>query len=311
MKENIVPETLPPHDNSFYQSNLFFTKENNKNVHCYFHASNRGWVFPLNMHSHEFYEINLIVGGQGFHYINNQRLNINVGDVFILPPNCKHGYFEISNLEIFHILINDDFISFYKKHFKSMNGFDSLFNIEPNLRSQTINNAFLHLTKEQFNEILKDIENLLQYSENNVYHYNIQSAMTFQMICKFCNFHQQSITKTQNSQAKNSYVPLIIFSIEFMKKNLSQKLTNDSIAKELSISTTSFKRHFKEIVKMPPMEYLTKLRIKQSKKLLRNTTDSLINIALECGFFDTAHFFRQFKKFENISPSEYRRNQTK
>ena len=96
-----------------------------------------------------------------------------------------------------------------------------------------------------------------------------------------------------------------------MKKNLSQKLTNDSIAKELSISTTSFKRHFKEIVKVPPMEYLTKLRIKQSKKLLRNTTDSLINIALECGFFDTAHFFRQFKKFENISPSEYRRNQTK
>ena len=311
MEKNIVPETLPPHDNTFYQSNLFFTKESNKNVHCYFHASNRGWLFPLNMHSHEFYEINLIVGGQGMHYINNQRLNINVGDVFILPPNCKHGYYEILNLEIFHILINDEFLSFYKKQFKSMNGFDSLFNIEPNLRSQTINNAFLHLSKEQFNEILNDIENLLQYSENNVYHHNIQSAMTFQLICKFCNFHQQAITKTQNSQAKNSYVPLIIFSIEFMKKNLSQKLTNDSIAKELSISPTSFKRHFKEIVKVPPMEYLTKLRIRQGKKLLRNTNESLINIALECGFFDTAHFFRQFKKYENISPSEYRKLHSK
>ena len=38
-----------------------------------------------------------------------------------------------------------------------MIGYDSLFNIEPNLRSQTINNGFLHLSKEQFNEILQKI----------------------------------------------------------------------------------------------------------------------------------------------------------
>lgn len=308
MNSKNIPEKLSLHETTFYSSNLFFIKEKEKNVNCYFHATNRGGHFPILMHSHEFYEINLVIGGQGIHYINNNKIETEIGDVFILPPNYRHGYFEINNLEIFHILLSHEFLNFYNKKLKSMNSFDSLFNIEPNMRSTNIKNAFLHLSKEQFNEILKDINHLMQYCEENTYNYNIQTSITFQLICKFCYFYKQNLLQKQNFQAKNSYVPLIIFSIEFMKKNLSKKLTNNIIAKELSISTSSFKRYFKNIIKSPPMAYLTKLRIEYSKKLLINTKDSLINIALECGFFDTSHFFRLFKKLENISPSNYRKN---
>ena len=88
----------------------------------------------------------------------------------------------------------------------------------------------------------------MQYCEENTYNYNIQTSITFQLICKFCYFYKQNLLQKQNFQAKNSYVPLIIFSIEFMKKNLSKKLTNNIIAKELSISTSSFKRYFKNII---------------------------------------------------------------
>lgn len=302
-----VPETLPKHTNAYFTSNLFFSKESRKSVQCYFHASNRGWSFPIGMHSHEFYEINFIVGGQGVHYINNQKLNTEAGDVFIIPPNSSHGYFEISNLEIFHILIGTDFLSLYKNALKSMNGFEALFNIEPALRGQRINKAFLHLSKEQFDEIVNDLNQLMQYSENTVYHHNIQASIVFQLICKFCNFYQIKLSEKQFSQAKNSYTPLIIYAMEFMKKNLSKKITINIIAKELSISPASFKRYFTEIVKVPPMEYVTKLRIKQSKKMLRTTNNSLMTIAFDCGFYDTSHFFRQFCKFEKMTPSEYRK----
>ena len=310
MKNTFIPETLPSHGTPFYSSTAFFDESTKKMVNCYFHASNRGWLFPIAMHSHEFYEVNLIVGGQGIHYINNQRINIEAGDVFILPPNHKHGYFEINNLEIFHILINHDFFTLFKKNLKLMNGFDSLFNIEPIMRGQTTN-AFLRLSKEQFDNVLTDVNNIMQYPEENIYHHNIQTAIVFSLISKFCTFHQQSLLKKQVSEAKNSYVPLIIFSIEYMKKNLSQKLTNETIAEILSISPATFKKHFKEITKTPPMEYFMKLRINQSKKLLKTTNESLLSIAMACGFFDTAHFFRQFKKFENMSPSEYRKRPSK
>ena len=307
MSNIVVPESLSPHSNPHFYSNDWFTEENQRKVCCYFHASNRGWTFPIRMHSHEFYEINIVVGGEGVHYINDEKLNIEVGDIFILPPNFEHGYFEISNLEIFHILLGPDFFSMYKNSLKSMEGYISLFNIEPSLRGTQLKNAFLHLSKEQFDDILDDINRLMQYVEENTYHYNIQSAFVFQIICKFCIYYRTTALPEKHTQAKLSYAPMIVFAAEFMKKNISQKITVETIAKELSISQATFQRYFTDIMKISPMEYLTKLRIKQSKKLLRNTDKAIVFIAYECGFYDAPHFVRQFKKHEGISPSEYRK----
>ena len=308
MSNITIPDSLSTHETPHFYSKEYFTKENMRGVRCYFHASNRGWTFPLRMHSHEFYEINIVVGGEGVHYINNEKITIEIGDVFILPPNLEHGYFEIANLEIFHILLGPDFFSTYKNSLKSMEGYVSLFSVEPSLRGSQLKNAFLHFSKTQFDDILDDINRLMQYSEDNIYHYNIQSAFVFQIICKFCISYRTTVLQKKNVQAKISYAPMIVFSIEFMKKNLAQKITIDTIARELSISPATFQRYFISIMKISPMEYLTKLRIKQSKKLLRTTDKAIVFIAYECGFYDSPHFFRQFKKHEGITPTEYRKS---
>ena len=308
MSKNIIPDYLPKHENPHYYANKWFTKENKRSVCCYFHASNRGWSFPIDMHTHEFYEINIVLGGQGVHYINDEKLEIEIGDVFILPPNFEHGYFEIFDLDIFHILIGKDFFSMYKNNLTAMNGYVSLFNIEPSLRGTQLKNAFLHLSKEQFDDILGDINRLMQYSEDTIYHFNIQAAYVFEIICKFCIYYHTKALLKKHSQTKNSYAPMIVYAMEFMKKNLTQKITIETVAKELSISPATFQRHFTEIMKISPMEYLTKLRIKQSKKLLRTTDKAVIFIAYECGFYDSPHFFRQFKKYEGMTPTEYRKS---
>jgi len=178
------------------------------------------------------------------------------------------------------------------------------------LNEEDVKNAFLHLSKEQFDDILDDINRLMQYSEENVYHYNLQAAFSFQIICKFCIYYRATTLPKKNIQAKNSYAPMIVFAIEFMKKNLAQKITIETIAQELSISAATFQRYFLDIMKISPMEYLTKLRIKQSKKLLRTTDKAIVFIAYECGFYDSPHFFRQFKKHEGITPTEYRKIST-
>ena len=102
---------------------------------------------------------------------------------------------------------------------------------------------------------------------------------------------------------------MIVFAIEFMKKNLSQKLTIEMIAQELHISESTFKRYFHEITDVTPMEYLINLRIQQSKKMIRTTNKSITFIAYECGFYDSSHFLRLFKKFEGITHSEYKKLQ--
>lgn len=67
-------------------ANYFLSEEQKKQVmlFCYFHKND----FPIQMHSHEFYEINIIAEGTGRHYIENNSYPITSGDFFIGKPKA-------------------------------------------------------------------------------------------------------------------------------------------------------------------------------------------------------------------------------
>ena len=273
-----IPDTLPAHaTHPLYENEQFFGKDDMKSVHCYFHDN--AFKFPIGMHQHTFYEINLITSGKGIHYINHEKMEIETGDLFILPPNTEHGYFDISDLKIFHILLDSKFFSLYKRYLKAMDGYDSLFNIEPKLRTPKNKNSFLHLSNAQFKQISSYIDCLFQHIEPNIYEYNTQTAIVFQMICAFCRYYKEAIFPAQSSRLNTAYTPIIIYAMEYINKNLSNKLTVSSIATQLFISSTTLKRYFTKIVGIPPMQYVTKQRIEQSKKLLQKTDKSITSIA--------------------------------
>ncbi len=56
------------------------------------------------------------------------------------------------------------------------------------------------------------------------------------------------------------------------------------------------------------IDYLNQARVAHSKKLLANTSMSLIDIANECSFGDQSYFSRVFKRYEGVSPKQYRFN---
>ena len=54
-------------------------------------------------------------------------------------------------------------------------------------------------------------------------------------------------------------------------------------------------------------EYLTSVRLSIAKKLLEQTSLSIIQICLEAGYQDPSHFAKIFKKKEGARPAEYRK----
>ena len=46
----------------------------------------------LDMHTHDFFEIAYILKGNGYHYFNGDKHEINAGDLFLLTPNGQHNY---------------------------------------------------------------------------------------------------------------------------------------------------------------------------------------------------------------------------
>ena len=89
--------------------------------------------------------------------------------------------------------------------------------------------------------------------------------------------------------------------------NISKPLSNDIIARRLSMSTNAFLRLFRENAGMSPQLYSRIRRIEKACILLHYSKLDIKQIASETGFCDRFHFSRVFKKLRSTDPAEFRR----
>ena len=95
--------------------------------------------------------------------------------------------------------------------------------------------------------------------------------------------------------------------LECLKKNYSNsdfKISN--LADTINMSEKHFRRIFLEVYQKTPYLFLQEFRIRKAEILLLNTSKSISDIGLQCGFADVYSFSHSFKNHNGISPSEYR-----
>lgn len=97
----------------------------------------------------------------------------------------------------------------------------------------------------------------------------------------------------------------LLRSIRYIKENFAQPISLDQIAQEGGLSKCHFCREFKKETGMTPMQFLSRMRIKRSKQLLRKNLP-VSTIAMKVGFHDLSSFNRHFRSFVGLSPTEFR-----
>lgn len=95
--------------------------------------------------------------------------------------------------------------------------------------------------------------------------------------------------------------------LAYIQENCAEKLTLEQIAASADVSTRECLRTFQTMLKMTPFEYLIDCRVRRAADRLLSTSDSILDIALSCGFSSASYFCRIFKKTTGQSPSEYKR----
>ncbi|MFC5406250.1 helix-turn-helix domain-containing protein [Cohnella soli] len=85
-----------------------------------------------------------------------------------------------------------------------------------------------------------------------------------------------------------------------------QHMKVEMLAEKLNLSTSYFFHIFKACFGVSPQSYLITSRVMAAKKLLRESLDSLEQIADRCGFGNVHYFYRVFKKAEGVTPAAYR-----
>lgn len=94
------------------------------------------------------------------------------------------------------------------------------------------------------------------------------------------------------------------FAVDYIRKNLHQKLSIESIAKMAYVSKSNFFKMFKDELGTSPNEFILHERISRAKELLKSR-NSIKETAFQTGFSDTNYFTRVFKQLVGMTPKSY------
>ncbi|MNC55785.1 HTH-type transcriptional activator Btr [compost metagenome] len=93
-----------------------------------------------------------------------------------------------------------------------------------------------------------------------------------------------------------------------MERNPSRINGMDQLAEMAGLSKYHFIRQFKRHTGVTPLEFLTKVRMRQAVILLRETGLSVDEVAKELGYAGSSYFIKVFHKWVGFTPGEFRQH---
>ncbi len=257
---------------------------------------------PYPLHTHDFSELVIILGGMGTHITRYSRFEIFSGDVFVINGETAHGYENPENLHLVNIMYRPELLSRNASDLTSLPGYHVLFNLEPKFRENHQFNSRLHLTPGQTSGIIpliEEIENELE--SNNPGRLFMASARFYSLLGHLCRIYSD---KDINS---NRQLIRIGKALGLLENSIKRHVSLAELSELTAMSVSTLNRSFKEATGYSPVEYHLKIRIKKAGEILCSTNLSITEVANRTGFDDSNYFSRQFKKTTGISPLEFRK----
>ena len=224
------------------------------------------------------------IKGRGELRFKGEIYSVDPGDAMLLTVPEDHYYYFPENSDSWEFI----FITMYGR--ETMRIFRQLQKqtgvmIKFDINSPPVKKAFAICQKSERNEI----EN--QYTA---------SALTYDFLMSLLEYVKPA------GQGENIPPEFISRVSDYCLKNIDKPVSVNDMAKCAGYSRYHFTRLFKEHTGKGPQYFMNELRIRMAVRLLQTEQLSVKEIAQRCGFEDVSYFCKIFRKFQKVSPNEFR-----
>lgn len=167
-------------------------------------------------------------------------------------------------------------------------------------------------TLEELPELYAEVRDLSKYSfyvgEEDVlgYGYNCSRKDLEEVRDIGARKERERAAENRNISDRREYSRPVKESIGIIEQNYNQNLSLEDICSRVLVSKNYFCYLFKRETGMSVWNYLTVIRLQHAKRLLEETNLRSYEVAFQVGYDNPSYFSKIFKKYENMTPNEYR-----
>lgn len=253
------------------------------------------WPKFSDAHFHNCYELYYLLNGSVNYLIGNEIFSINPFDLVWIPKNVLHKTRpdKVESFKRLLVYIDPKIIEEFSKE-------------DPNLNKLFSNTNVIRFSQNHNNkwkEILETIAN----------EYNKVDAKNMLLIKSYLGilFVEASQLLEENELSnisEESDIPEKLNGIiRYINTNYFNDITLETLSQEFYFHPVYISTLIKKHLGITFSEYLNKIRIQKSIRILKNSKYSITEVATICGFNSSNHYCKMFKAYMKTSPLQFRK----
>lgn len=262
-----------------------------------------GKFFPCPWHYHPEYELVSVVKSTGRRMVGDNIGHFKEGDLVLLGPLLPHLWSNDAKFisgkgnslaEAIVIHFKENFLGEHLFKIPEMEAFKNF------LRMANRGIVIMGSARTKINSLMENMQdkNGLQRLSSLFSIFDILSGtMEYELLAS------PGFVKDINLNGSDRLNKVI----NYIMQNFDQDISLPKVASNANMSLTAFCNFFKENYRLTFVEYLNTVRVGHACKLLFDKDRNVVDVAYECGYNNLANFNKQFRKYKNMTPTEYRK----
>ena len=246
----------------------------------FYHEKEQGFLFPGE--AHPMLELTYVDQGALHSVVNGQDLLLKQGDLVVYGPDQWHMQYADIGVAPRYVTISFD-----------LSGADP---------TPLLNRKF---TAPQ--NVVQVLQNMLREQERMDPYSNdiILAQLKLLLLLLLRETASPRGGKLQASNAIHAENEIIRQAQQYISTHIREKLSVPLVARQVDVSPSYLTALFHKNLQISPGEYIRRIKLQESKQMIRENNLNFTEIAAELQYSTVHHFSRQFKEKFGITPTEY------